>query len=198
MKNNAPFKYIETKEPALLAQYFAQRRRVYLMEYPWLPLTFGAAEVTDHVSRVVLAMCGKMVAGGARLTMSTPFNPRRMPLEEAGFRLCDCDPLASLNLAKRAYGEISRMVVDPGMAHGFSGSFCLGDELCARAASEGTDTVFSICPERPARINAINAKRRGVGFHRFREVPTVFGKDMSLCAFTGLLRVYGKEERDAA
>jgi hypothetical protein len=198
MKNHTPFQYIETDDREMLAKYVEMRRRVFRNEYSWLPEEFGSEDEIDRVSHIVLAVHGNLVGGGARLTIATPECPRPMPLEEGSVILRDCEFLTQLDLRARPYGEISRMAVDPDCARGFEVSAGLGNALCARAASEGLDVVFSICPEKPARINHINAKRRGVEFHRYRELPTVFGVNMWLCAFTGLLRVYGREEREVA
>lgn len=198
MKDNAPFEYIETTDRELLASYVELRRRVFLKEYKWLPPDFGLEDATDRLSRTVLALRNGKVAGGGRLTISTPGHPRRLPLEERQFSLRNCEYLEDLDLGRRPYGEISRMAADPECAHGFEVSAGVGNALCRIAASECLDVVFSICPEKPARINQINAKRRGVAFRRYQELPTVFGVNMWLCAFTGLLRVYGEREREAA
>jgi hypothetical protein len=200
MKNETHFEYIfiEATDRELFRQYVELRRRVYLGKYPWLHASFGHEDETDRVSRIVIAVRDGVVAGGARLTISTPECPRQMPLEERGFSLSGCDFLKHLNLESKPHGEISRMAADPEWARGFELSSGLGDRLCARAAHEGVDAVFSICPEFPARINQRNAKRRGVGFHRYHELPTVFGENMWLCAFTGLQRVYGNGEKEAA
>jgi hypothetical protein len=198
MKNYAPFQYIETTDRETFAKYVELRRRVYLKEYPWLPADFGYEDPTDRASRIVIAVRDGMVAGGARLTISTPGHTRRMPLEEAGFNLRRSELLKDLNLDRNAYGEISRMAADPECACGFEVSSGLGTALCATAASKGLDVVFSICPEKPARINQFNAKKRGVDFRKYPELPTVFGVNMWLCVFTGLLRVFGTAEREAA
>jgi hypothetical protein len=198
MKNNAPFEYVETTDCELLASYVELRRRVYLKEYKWLPPDFGRQDATDRLSRTAIALRHGKVAGGARLTISTPGLPCRLPLEDCQFSLKSCEYLKDLDLGRQAYGEISRMAADPECSHGFEISAGVGDTLCRIAASECLDVVFSICPEKPARINQINAKRRGVAFRRHQELPTVFGVDMWLCAFTGLLQVYGELERRAA
>jgi len=191
MENVAGIHYIETKESQFLEQYVELRRRVYLKQYPWLHADFGFADETDRVSRIVIALRDDgIVAGGARLTVSSPSCARRMPLEEANFSLRDCGFLEDLDLRRNPYGEVSRMAVDPECARGFEISSGLGNALCALAAREGLDVLFSICPEKPARINHINAKRGGIGFRRYQQLPTVFGVDMALCAVTGLLRVY--------
>jgi hypothetical protein len=62
----------------------------------------------------------------------------------------------------------------------------------------GLDAVFSICPEKPARINAMNARRHGVPFRRYEELKTVFGVEMWLCVFFGLRRAYNAGQRSAA
>jgi hypothetical protein len=130
--------------------------------------------------------------------MSYPDRPLRMPLEEAGFRLQECEVLKERDLSTRPYGEISRMVVDPDFGHGFELSQGIGDRLCARAAKYGGDVVFCICPPGPAKINERNAKRRGVPFRQYMKLPTVYGEDMWLCAFLELLKIYRSEESEAA
>jgi hypothetical protein len=200
MEHDAAFEYtfIETTDREAFDRYVELRRRAYFNEYLWLPANFGLEDEMDRVSRIVVAMRAGVVAGGARLTISTPECPRLLPLEEAAFSLRHCDSLKDLNLERTPYGEISRMAADPQCARGFAVSSGLGNALCARAAREGLDVVFSICPEKPARINQFNAKRRGAGFRKYQQLPTVFGVDMWLCAFTGLRQLYGTAEKEAA
>jgi hypothetical protein len=198
MKNNASFKYFETNDREQITQYVELRRRVYLKEYPWLSADFGFADETDNLSRIVIAAQGNVVAGGARLTISTPGRPRRLPLEETGFDLKSCELLKELGLDREPYGEISRMAASPESAHGFEISGGLAYALASVAAHEGLDVVFSICPAKPARINRINAARLGIGFHKYHDLPTVFDVDMALCAFTGILKVFGNAGKEAA
>jgi hypothetical protein len=198
MKTSAPFEYVATHERELIAQYVRLRRRVYFAEYPWLPSDFGFEDEADREGRIVLALQSGSVAGGARLTLSTPSSPRLLPLEDAEFRISNCETLKSLALDRNPYGEISRMAVDPECSHGLEVSGRLGDELCAFAAALGADTMFCICPDKPARLNRMHAHRRGLGFARYQRVATVFGQEMWLCAFTGLRRVYAKSHQGAA
>jgi hypothetical protein len=199
MEHDAPFEYIfiGTTDRELFAKYVELRRRAYFKEYPWLPANFGFEDEADRASLIVIAMRGGMVAGGARLTISRPECPRRLPLEEA-FSLGSCEFLRDLNLDRKPYGEISRMAADPECARGFEVSSGLGDALCSAAAREGLGIIFCICPEKPARINHFNARKRGIGFRKYQEVPTVFGVHMWLCVFTGLQRVYRLAEEEAA
>jgi len=197
MTNDAAFEYFETRDPFLLARYRELRRRVYLKEYPWLPEHFGIEDEIDRVSRTVVAARNGVVAGGARLTISTPESDRALPLEENSFRLRNCPKFGDLHLDRRPYGEISRMAADPACGRAFEVSTGVGDALCAIAAREGLDIVFSICPELPARINQRNARRRGVDFQRHMELSTAYGVKMWLCSFSGLLSVY-KAWEDAA
>jgi hypothetical protein len=198
MKTKTSFQYLESENPELLRQYFELRRRSYLLEYPWLPPTFGAPEYTDRVSRIVLAVRAGMVAGGARLTLSTPQTPRQLPLEEAGFRLRESFQLAHLRLDSTPYGEISRMAVEPGVSEGMELSFGITRACCDIAASQGADVLFGICPERPARLNRRNAKRLALPFDTYGQLGTVFGKEMTLCAFIGLTHRCIGPEKDAA
>jgi hypothetical protein len=198
MTNDAPLQYKEADDPVLFAKYVELRHRAFLNQYEWLPGDFGFAEETDRASRIMVAMRDGVVVGGGRLTISRPESPRILPLEETGFRLRDCGFLKEFHLDRLPCGEISRMAADHGCGRGFEISAGVGNALCAIAAAEGLDIVFSICPELPARINQRNARRRGVEFHKYIELPTAFGVNMWLCAFTGLLRVYGRWEKEAA
>ncbi len=200
MKTNArfDFTFITVEHRALFQGYVDVRRRSYAEEYPWLPADFGQEDDTDRHSTIVVALANGVVAAGARLTISSPGNDRLLPLEEGGFRLKDYSSVRDFRLDVNPYGEISRMAVDPALARGFEGSAGVGDLLCGAAARRGLDVVFSICPEKPARINAMNARRRGVPFQRYGELETVFGVEMWLCAFFGLGRAYNAGQRSAA
>ena len=196
MQNDAPLQYLESDDLDLFEKYVALRQRAYSGKYSGLPEDFGIPDEADRASRIVYALRetaeeGRIVVGGARLTISTPAYPRRLPLEEKDFSLKTCDLLKDLQLDRNPYGEISRMAAAPEYARGFEVSWGLGNALCALAAREGLDVVFSMCPELPARVNERNAKRRGALFHRYTELAPVCGMRMWLCAFTGLLKVYG-------
>jgi hypothetical protein len=196
MKDDALFEYFEPNDRDLFAKYVELRRRAYLREYSWLPAKFGYEDEADRVSRFIVAVRNGTVAGGGRLTISTPECPRLLPLESEGFSLRSCEFLKDLDLDRNPYGEISRMAVDSESSRGFEVSAGLGNTLTALAAREGLDVVFSICPEKPARLNQINARRLGIGFRRYNELPTAFGVNMWLCAFTGLLLVHGRESKE--
>jgi hypothetical protein len=190
MTNDAPFEYIETKDPVLVARYVDLRRRVFRAEYPWLDEDFGDLDETDGVSRIVVARRVDFVGGGGRLTVSTPEGPRALPLED-GFSLRKSGVLNKLGADREPYGEISRVAVDRRCTKGLTVSFGLGNKLCDLASAEGLDVVFSICPDAPARLNEINAKNRGVKFERHGKLATAYGRDMWLCSFSGLRRAFG-------
>ncbi|HKD04320.1 MAG TPA: hypothetical protein VKB79_00335 [Bryobacteraceae bacterium] len=200
MKPNARFDFvfITIDDRARFLEYVELRRRAYSEEYRWLPAEFGTEDETDCHSLIAVALSGGAVAAGARLTISSPHDNQLLPLEEGGFRLKDYLPTREFRLDINPYGEISRMAVDPSLARGFEGSAGVGDMLCGAAARLGLDVVFSICPEKPARINAMNARRRGVPFRRYEELETVFGVEMWLCAFSGLRSAYSAGHRSAA
>jgi len=128
----------------------------------------------------------------------SPEFPRLLPLEECAPRIRARNEFAGLRLDRNPYAEISRMAVDPECTRGLEPSFGLARELCRAAANRGVDAVFSICPDGPARLNRLNARKCGVSFERFDEVPTVFGVPMWLCAFTGILRAFGDLSHEAA
>ena len=85
--------------------------------------------------------------------------------------------------------EISRMAIDPACSHALEASSDLALELCCVAARHGVDTIFSICPPAAVRLNRRNAAALGVGFAQYPKIATIYGRDMWLCAFTGILRV---------
>jgi hypothetical protein len=194
MKSNAPFEFFETAERDLIAEYISVRRRVFRLHYPWLPEEFGREDETDRVGHIVLARRDGIVSGGARLTVSLPGHPRKLPLEEAGFDLHGSELLQDLNLARTPYAEIGRMAVDPSCAHGLEVSCGLARELCRVAAGLGVDAILSICPESAVRLNRRNAGICGVAFRRVVELPTVFGVDMWLCLFNGIREANGHRE----
>jgi hypothetical protein len=181
-----PIQYVVTKNPALLAQYYELRNRIYRRHYPHLPEDFGHEEATDHVSDIVVAYDGCVVAGG-RITVSRRTRPQPMPMEEAGFRLIEAVP--QFELDTEPYAEFSRLAVDPSYAHGRRCSFGLIAELAHTVANQGVDLVFSICPAAMVRHNSANARWCGVGFQTFPEIdiPTSFRIHMTLCAYTGLV-----------
>ncbi|MGA3237424.1 MAG: hypothetical protein ABSG03_14065 [Bryobacteraceae bacterium] len=198
MKTNTAFQYLATENPELLQQYFELRRRAYLLEYPWLPSTFGAPDDNDNASWIVVAVGSGVVAGGARLTLSTPQDPLPLPLEESGIFLQGYQRLAHLQLASKAYGEISRLAVSAETSEGLALSLGLTRSCCEIATSEGADVLFGICPPGPLRLNRWNAKRLALHFDTYGELSTVFGRDMTLCAFEGLGKRFAGTERDAA
>jgi hypothetical protein len=186
-----PTKFLLTKSPALLAQYFELRNRVYLRHYPHLPVDFGCEEPTDRHSHIVVGYDSRVVAGG-RITISRPAQlphsgQRHLPMEEAGFRLAAAVP--RFRLDREPYAEFSRVAVDPGYAGGRHCSLGLIKELAHSAALHGVDLVFSICPEAQVRWNALNSRKCGVTFQTFPEIaiPTPFRIPMTLCAYTGLV-----------
>ena len=192
MKQNASTYFFESNDPERFAQYVELRRRVFLERYPVLPANFGYPDETDRVSRFVYACHGKALCGGARLTLSAPGRYRRLPLEE-GASLRENPELVSLRLDRRAYGEISRMAVEPVCADGLAISFGLGQELCRVAARLGADVIFSICPPGPARLNRRNAVKCRVRYEIYSELPNPYGIPMRLCAYTGIVGAYGKQ-----
>jgi hypothetical protein len=132
-----------------------------------------------------------MVVGGARLTVSTPESPQRLPLEGSRFRLSEFSSITHLDLETRPYGEISRMAVsadDIGPVRLFRG---ISNELTRIAASLGVDVIFSICPDEAVRLNKGNARKPGVRFAKYEKMPTDYGIDMSLCVFTDIIRACG-------
>ena len=198
MKNHAPFEFFESDDRAAIAAYIALRRRSFRTHYPWLPADFGGEDETDRSSCKILARCDGVIRGGARLTVAAPQRGRKLPLEECGYDLRKSQPFAELHLDDLPYAEISRMAVAPEVTQGLDVSRGLARELCRAAARRGVDAIFSICPDGPARLNRLNAKRCGVAYHIYAEIQTVFGVPMWLCAFTGILAAYARPIEEAA
>jgi hypothetical protein len=181
-----PIQFFLTKDPALLAQYFELRNRVYRRRYPLLAVDFGCEEFTDHRSLIVVGYENRVVAGG-RITISRPGEFQHLPMEGDSFRLAAAVP--GFRLDREPYAEFSRVAVDPDYADGRRCSLGLIKELAHTAAQKGVDLVFSICPDPQVRWNAVNSRKVGVRFQTFPEVavPTPFRIPMTLCAYTGLL-----------
>jgi hypothetical protein len=192
-----PLQFFLTKNSALLVQYFELRHRVFCAHYPTLTEDFGRPEEADRWSHIVVGYDGRVVAGG-RITISWPERPRRMPMEEAGFRLPFALAGAALagsvprfELDHQPYAEFSRVTVesDPVYTSGRRCGLGLIRALAHATAAFGVDLVFSMCPAPMVRMNAINSRKLGVKFHPFPEisVPNPFGIPMILCAYTGLI-----------
>jgi hypothetical protein len=180
-----PVQFFPTQDPALLAQYFELRGRVYRRHYHTLTEDFGRREEADERSQIVVGFDGRVVSGG-RITISRPGDHQRMPMEEAGFTLGCAFP--EFGLDSRPYAEFSRVAVDPAYANGRRCGLGLIEALARRAAHSGVDLVFSICPEPMVRLNAINARKLRVRFRTFSKVPNPFGIPMTLCAYDGLIQ----------
>jgi hypothetical protein len=184
-----PIQFFQTKDPALLAQYFELRNQIYLRHYPHLNENFGHEELADRHSHIVVGHEERVVAGG-RITVSRPAKPRRMPMEEGGFRLNELLP--DFGLARQSYAEFSRVAVDPAFAAGRHCGLGLIFELARTAADLGVDLVFSICPSPMVRLNAWNSRRCGVEFLVFPDIaiPNPFDIHMTLCAYKGLIAAF--------
>jgi hypothetical protein len=180
------FQFFLTKDPALLAQYFELRNRVFRLHYPHLATDFGREEAMDHRSHIVVGYEERVVAGG-RITISRPERPQPVPMEEPGFQLTLAVP--QFRLDREPYAEFSRVTVDPAYTSGRACSLSLIKEMAYTTAQRGVDLVFSICPEPQVRWNAANSRKCGVTFHTFPRVavPTPFRIPMTLCAYSGLL-----------
>jgi len=181
-----PIQFFPTNDHALVAEYCELRNHVYRRHYPHLEEDFGREEAMDHRSHIVVGFEGRVVAGG-RITIARPGRPQPMPMEEAGFRLAAALP--EFDLDRRAYGEISRVAVDPAYAGARRCSSGLIRGLAHLAASLDVDVVFSICPEPQVRWNAANSYRCGVGFEALPHIaiPNPFRIHMTLCVYTGLI-----------
>ena len=182
-----------TTEPALLAQYYALRNRMYLRHYPLLPADFGKEEHLDTLSHIALGCEDGHVIAGARLTLSTIGQPLELPLEHGGFsvreRFRDW-------LGNAPFGEISRYAVEPRFAQR-SVSIEISAALCACALWRGVDTLFALCPPGASALNRVHARRMGVECREFDgiRVETSYGVVMELLAFTRLSAMHAEYRR---
>jgi len=190
MENQAQSHFLETRDRSLLLRYFELRNRVFRLSNSYLPEDFGKEDPTDSVSFFALAVRDGVVAGGARLTISSASRPVLLPLEQQLFTVEDPDG--------HPYAEISRMAVDMHPSERAVLSLGISRKLCEIAGREGVNIIYSICPENSARLNRINARKCGVEFrlHRQRRA-TGYGLEMSLCSFRGVLRAYGSHQEAA-
>jgi len=97
-----------TRDPALLHQYF----RIYESECRVLnnnPDYKIAEQEYNNKSHIVVARMGNFCVGGARLTVSSPRQPQKLPVEINGFKLTDFFP--HLEQKQMRYGELSRLVL---------------------------------------------------------------------------------------
>lgn len=105
-KSEEEIRYVWTKDPSLLLQYFKVREQAY-KEYLHLDGFSGDLDGTDTNSHILLVMDGYRCVGGARLTVKDPLVESNLPMEEDGFRLTDLFP--ELDLKNNKYCEYSRV-----------------------------------------------------------------------------------------
>lgn len=91
-----------------LRQYFFIREYAYRMDLQLQEFS-GAEDTIDQYSYFIIARKGHFVVAGARLTISTPHSPRKLPLESEDFFVKHVMP----ELKYVPYAELGRTAVLP-------------------------------------------------------------------------------------
>ena len=93
-----------------LEQYYQIRKQAY-REVLHLSQYSGGQEPEDLESMILIVKAGTTVIGGARLTISTPQNHKKLPIEGEGFDINSVYP--EIDLTKINYCEMSRLALLP-------------------------------------------------------------------------------------
>ena len=102
--------YRLTKDESLLQQYHELRHLSYHNDkYMKGHFQKGLPDKYDELSEVIVAVKGKEVIGGSRLTMSSPDVPILLPSESE--TLTFQDMLPDIDLDQSTYGEMHRFVI---------------------------------------------------------------------------------------
>lgn len=172
-------------DTATYQEYFELRAKEYQRTFGFDGAWLQTEDGYDH-SGVILVCAdtaGRIIAG-ARMNISTPAQPMRLPMEYGSFSLSLLLP--SMNLAQRNYSEVSRLAVAEEYQNGQL-LLELLDALHEYARSQATPLVFSICPRVQARRYRIlrSTGRMNKPFYIFKDiaVPAQFDIEMRLCVF---------------
>jgi hypothetical protein len=135
-----------TKDPEFLYQYYEMRQRVFTSVWG-LKHFCGGEEEHDIDGHILVARLNNLVIGGCRLCISTPKQPRLLPMEGNDFKLPQV--VQELEIPKVSYGEFSRLAVLPEYR-----STDLLDRMYRHMnrliVERGLKYVFAIAPRRQA------------------------------------------------
>jgi hypothetical protein len=171
-----------TRNPDLLADYYALRERTFRRELG-LATFDGGEDSLDRCSDILIARLGDRCVGGARLTASAPGRRASLPLEAEGLNLAKLLP--TLELQTRGYAQVTRLAVDerertPALLRQ------LGAALLAHARDLGCDYLIGVSGIARSRIYRRIIRAQGLEYQLFTDVPVPAGS-----AFRALPHVLG-------
>ncbi len=147
-----------TEDQDLIQQYYDLREKSF-KERLNIPDYSGEEDDYDRRGVIIVACIKNKVVGGARLVISTPESPIKLPLEDSTFLVKDLYP--DLTLDSSSYGEITRFAVDPElMDHNVSHEI---SRVCVvEMINRGCKYQFSVAPILQARNSRNIARKIGV------------------------------------
>ncbi len=155
--------YEFTHDVGLLHQYYLLREEMF--SAVWGLKNFsGKEDAYDSQSHIVIARKNLQCIGGGRLTISTPEDPRMLPMEKDDLILKDLFP--ELDLHETAYGEFSRMAILPEFRSGHILPE-ISHRFIKKAIAQGVEYVFIMAPIPLAR--------------NYRQVAQMFGIRVNIC-----------------
>ena len=147
-----------TRDECLLEQYY----RLYKSEcrvIKDIPSFQKSENDQNHNSHIIVVRKGKLCVGGARLTISTPIQPRTLPMEISGFKLAT--HFSELQNGRISYGELSRLVILPELRNGDLTRRMLW-ALYHMATAVGMKKMFAVAPLTNVRHYKRNAALMGL------------------------------------
>lgn len=149
--------YEVTRDSALLHLYFSLREAMFFNNSSTRHVP-GQRDAYDDVSDIMVARRGLQCVGGARLTISSPAQRRRLPMEQDDLSPAELFP--QLDLEHVGYGELSRFAILPEFHDTAFSGILRG--LIRRAIAEGMQYVFTVLPVSLASVYCESAQELGL------------------------------------
>jgi hypothetical protein len=137
-----PVQFEFTQDAGLIHQYCVMREHMFISVWG-LKHFSGTKDRFDDASQLMVARRGLQVIAGGRLTISTPAGRLAMPMEGDDLNLVSLFP--DLELARRTYGEFSRLAILPEFRAGNVFPE-LAKRFIRKAVAEGVDYAFNMAP----------------------------------------------------
>lgn len=146
-----------TRDPALLHQYF----RLYESECRVvdIPEFRRAEEEYNKRGYFLVVRQGNHCVGGARISVSSPRHPMKLPMEIGSFRLSQV--FAELKTREMTYAELSRLVLLPEFRNGVV-TREMFYHFYRKSLALGVQMMFAACPISNARMYRVNCKAVGL------------------------------------
>lgn len=158
--------YEFTHDPALMHMYYQLREEMFISVWG-LEKFCGQKDEFDDASEIMIARRGQLCIGGCRLTISTPSQPRKLPMEGNDLQLQALFP--ELDLQETTYCEFSRLAIMPDYRNGVIFPEMVR-RFIKRMIAEGVEYAFGISPVPLARSYRQTIQMFGVNVEMHKEI----------------------------